>query len=171
MAVRQAVALRWQSDTMVVLVGEYDAGPRLCSAVVSGTPKEDEICRTREDRKQAERVGKEFVWCTLEALRGSPAFDPVAKSILALRMFVRPVEELLESSGWNIRTGRKSAVDVITAPEEDQRLLPAWKALSDSKTADDKLLQLLAACRRSQRPTARWLVGCGATSPHRLFSE
>lgn len=60
-------------------------------------------------------------------------------------MFVRPVEELLESSGWNIRTGRKSAVDVITAPEEDQRLLPAWKALSDSKTADGKLLQLLAA--------------------------
>ena len=141
--VRQTVMREWPGDAMVVMVGEYAGGPRLYSTVTTDQPAEEGICRTPAERMQMETDGKDFVWCTLESLRGTLAHDPAAKAVLALDMFVRPVGESLERHGLSFRSGRAQAASVITRFIDDTESLPTWKALESSRTASDKIVQLL----------------------------
>lgn len=145
-AVQRLCASLFSASQLAFMVGEYSPRARLFTTAVDFHPPPRNVIRTPAQRALALARGAIFVWCTLDALRGAPAYDAAARSVLATRMFIEPAPT---SDSTHLSSPFRSGVSplrsVLTRPQPDspssphfvlQRMLAADLLLRESILRD-----------------------------------
>ena len=83
---------------LAYMIGQYASGCRLFAAPVDFAPPEHLIVRTGAQRRVRAAAGATFLWCTLGALSGTPAYDAAARVVLGTEAFVKPQHVLADAA-------------------------------------------------------------------------
>jgi len=135
---------------LAFMVGEYANGVRVFTAPLDYCPEAACVCRSPRQRRERQRSGAAFIWCTLAALAGAPIGDAAARAILSCEMFVKPVHTLadapLSSDVPEFKFGVERSRSALARPLlDDERSPPAWRALAQLSLADAALVAGLNA--------------------------
>ena len=98
-----AIATRWAERALAVttstfLAGEYRAGARLFAVPINYHPPDVDVVRTPAQRRSRFSAGATCAWCTLAALAGCIAYDPVGRSAAACAALRGPVSALADAA-------------------------------------------------------------------------
>ena len=74
------------------MIGRYcDNGPRLGVCLLPYAPPTKMIVRTAVERRRRLGLGATFAWCTLASMAGTALADPIARALVGIAAFARPV--------------------------------------------------------------------------------
>jgi hypothetical protein len=97
-----AIATRWAEAAIgtassTFLVGEYSGGGKLIASPLDLNPPARQVIRTPEERRRRLRAGVTMAWCTVAALVGTVAHDPVSRAVSACSALRGPIQHLADS--------------------------------------------------------------------------
>ena len=125
------------------MVGQYATGAMLFTAPVHFMPEPSSIVRTPERRATLLAAGAGFLWCTLQALGGSPIADAATRAILACSMFRSPGRAAADAplaEAVEFSYGIVKAKSIQRRPSADSpRAGAAARALHTAAAADTAL--------------------------------
>ena len=149
------------ASELAFLVGEYVGGARVVTTPVEFAPPAEQICRTRERQHTLLRAGVVAAWCTLGALKGTPAADVAARALVAAEAFVRPVAYLADFAAQaapnTFRFGSVAATSVVGTPLVGGGIGPAWKEAVEKVRQDDHSMQRALVAAAADPLLSGWL--------------
>ena len=153
-----AIATTWAERTLAAssstfLAGEYEAGARLFATPTNYHPPAIDVVRTPAQRRDRLRAGATFAWCTLAALAGCVAYDPMARATAACAALRGPVSAMADAAIFghpllsSFSIGSFASAPIVDLPDPFQfapssleaALSADWRAARELK---ERLLEL-----------------------------